>query len=586
MIRTIVTFAALLPGIARANDWYVDASFSNCAQSNGSAALPYCTISAAVAHAASGDTIHIAPGSYFETVTVGIALDFVGTQGAAVTILDGAGSNPTMVVNPSADVSISGITFHAAALPQPYTDGAALTADHASVTLADCVVDSCSAGIMVTYGDLTVDRCTFTGNVGSYCSSSIDAHYGTNTVRDSSFVGNAGGLSAVELGAPATVERCVFQSNQASSNFGTPAYGAALLASDLTATDCLFDSNFISATSFEPGGYGGAAVIEGTSVLTRCRFVGNSNTGPNGSGAVGGALYISSGTVTLTDCEIVQNLCTTNWPGHGAIGGGVAVEGFTVASVSFLRCTIAGNRADGPGTLTSGGTGGGVWISNYNTGVVTFEDTVVADNFAANPSGAPDVDGTATTNDYNLFGNTAGLTLTGTGPNDLLDVDPLFVDPANGDFSLQAASPCVDSADPLVAPGGFDVGGVPRVLDGKLTRVLVLDRGAREFDNVQVAVSGQATPGGTITIDSTGTAGLAALLIVGAAERERIVLPFGSLFVDLTAPFVILPWGVLPNSQTITISPGFPVPTTLTLQEAALSARVGNFSNFVSLEIE
>ena len=232
------------------------------------------------------------------------------------------------------------------------------------------------------------------------------------------------------------------------------------------------------------------------------------------------------------------------------------------------------------------GAGGGIYIDTYKVNTVTLERRLSPTSFAADTTRGPDVDGTATTNDWNVVGNTLGLTLNGGSPHDLLDVDPVLTDPANGDVSLQPTSPCIDSGDPLAAPGGLDIAGVPRVLDGNLDRAMVLDRGAREFDNVLLTVTGPATPGGTLTFDTNGTSGLALLMIVGFAEKERTVRPFGGLFVDLAFPFVIVPWGTIPDSRQLSIDPTLPTPTTVMLQELALSGPTGNFSKFVSLTIE
>ena len=63
-------------------------------------------------------------------------------------------------------------------------------------------------------------------------------------------------------------------------------------------------------------------------------------------------------------------------------------------------------------------------------------------------------------------------------PNNLDNVDPLFVDPANGDFHLQATSPCIDAGDNN-APGLplTDMDGLPRISSG---RVVI---GAYEFQS-------------------------------------------------------------------------------------------------------
>ena len=101
-----------------------------------------------------------------------------------------------------------------------------------------------------------------------------------------------------------------------------------------------------------------------------------------------------------------------------------------------------------------------------------------------------------------------------------------------------------------------------------------------------LTVTGSATPGGVLTFDTTGTAGLPVVLVAGAAASELAVKRLGALFVDLSAPFLILPFGTIPNSQNLTVPPSLPVPLTVYLQEAALAPGAGNFGNLVTLEIE
>ncbi len=62
--------------------------------------------------------------------------------------------------------------------------------------------------------------------------------------------------------------------------------------------------------------------------------------------------------------------------------------------------------------------------------------------------------------------------------------DPLFVDSVNGDYRLQAASPCIDIGDPSGAYEGWtDIDGNPRVIDipPKGDGITDIDIGADEY---------------------------------------------------------------------------------------------------------
>jgi hypothetical protein len=162
-----------------------------------------------------------------------------------------------------------------------------------------------------------------------------------------------------------------------------------------------------------------------------------------------------------------------------------------------------------------------------------------------------------------------------------LDLDPLFVDPASGDFTLRSDSPAVDSGDPAESPAGTDAAGHPRRLDGNLDRIRILDRGAFEFDHAQLTVTADARPGGALTLDLTGTNGLSALPVVGLETGALDWPPFGVLLVDLSASAWILPLAPLPFRMSGTIPSDFPDGTTLVFQAVAISVSngAGNLSN-------
>ena len=103
---------------------------------------------------------------------------------------------------------------------------------------------------------------------------------------------------------------------------------------------------------------------------------------------------------------------------------------------------------------------------------------------------------------------------------------------------------------------------------------------------MSLAISGTATPGGVLTIDTSGTAGLSVILIVGTAPDEACAYPFGSLFLSFASPWTILAWGQVPSSVQVAIPPSSPTPLPLVFQELALDALArGNTSNAVELTI-
>jgi hypothetical protein len=306
-------------------------------------------------------------------------------------------------------------------------------------------------------------------------------------------------------------------------------------------------------------------------------------------GGLGGGVWTSSyQPLDFIDCAITGNTATAADAGTAGSGGGVCVahgKGWHW-SVAFSRCTIANNSATGHDGLPAGD-GGGLWI-DPNVATVDLSHTIVAGNAAVSTGGAPDCSGPISSLGYNLIGDTTGCTITGDGTGNQLDVDPLFIDPGNGDFTLRSDSPALDAGDPAVRVAGADAAGNPRVLDGDLDRKMVVDLGAYEFDNVHLEVTGQATPGGTLTFTTTGTAALPILMLVGSVPGDLLAPPFGTLFLDFTDPWLLLSWGSVPDQRSWSVDPSIPVPSEWILQPLVLDAatHAGNLGNAVVVALE
>ena len=81
------------PALGAASTLYVDGSSATCSDSGpGTAAQPFCTISAAAAHAGAGQTVQVAGGTYTEDVKIsasggpGAPITFTAAPGASVTL--------------------------------------------------------------------------------------------------------------------------------------------------------------------------------------------------------------------------------------------------------------------------------------------------------------------------------------------------------------------------------------------------------------------------------------------------------------------------------------------------------------------
>ncbi|MBL8840286.1 MAG: hypothetical protein JNL90_02030 [Planctomycetes bacterium] len=683
--HALLLFATILATgpLALAGDWYVDQNYASCSSGSGSASNPFCTIGAAVAAAATGDTVHIAPGTYVEKVTDTKSLTFIGTGGAAVTTVKGSGGSNAFKLKSGTTSTFSQLTiansYQAVDLDagcavaasdctfdsNPGSTGGAIRALSSQLSFERCRFLQCSAGnggaIHAIGGSLTaidsefdsnqsgnaasshtgggavyacegtvvsLERCIFSMNTtpsaggairfsesrsasgstkipvdatlvdcivtGNECDTeggAIQARKGTELeLRFCSFDNNRshnGGAIDYDFGTlvptrPHTMIGCRFVNNGGTDHFGIGGSGGALrfMADDLVLTDCVFIGNFAGEGRYSNGIGGGVRMTRGT--VTRCSFVENRAEGTKEafSGGFGGGAYVN-GDTTFTDCVFERNLATNRLSNQAGNGGGL-MFGPNVAA-TLRRCTLAGNRAETTHGKARGGAHGGGIETGANM-VLSLDHCIIASNFAQ--LAGPDLRGRANLIDYNCIGDTQDAILLTTGPNDLLDVDPEFVDDVSGDFSLRPTSPCIDSGDPSLHVDGKDVQAFPRTLDGDLDGQLRIDRDGHEFSHVRLALSGSFTPGGVVTVTSTGLAGFATFLIVGDAEGRRPLNGFGELYVELLAPFVLLPWLPLPSVVDVDVDPAFPVPATFYVQEFAYGGGAGNLSNLVRLDIQ
>ncbi len=207
----------------------------------------------------------------------------------------------------------------------------------------------------------------------------------------------------------------------------------------------IYHSNITGNTALYNGG--GIASLERSAVsLAYCVIEGNQVTG----GASGGGLYSESSSITMEHCEISRNSVLADGP-----GGGVSTES---SAAALANCVIAGNTAYA---------GGGIFSSILSTTTLT-NCTIIGNAAYGDTSGGARVSAGASVtmtdcilwsdspDEIHVSSGTVAATFSdiqgayaGTGN---IDADPLFVDAANGDYTLQAGSPCIDAGDPESAP--------------------------------------------------------------------------------------------------------------------------------------
>lgn len=297
-------------------------------------------------------------------------------------------------------------------------------------------------GYVMTFGDWIGGAIALTGNaapniVGCIFTNCI-AHVGgaiccsgtsAPVIRDCTFIGNsgdAGGGLYVHDGANPSIDDCRFSDNSAPFTGGGGAY---CQGSAPTFTRCTFTNNSAAV------GGGLLCSIVASPRIVDCSFIGND------AEYLGGGLGIEDRCgPTIEGCTFANNTSGT---------GGATYCWLSTAA--FRRCTFYGNSA------RSGG-GVGCWPG----AVITMENTVLSFS-SAGKSFVFSNDSAVTLTCTDIYGNANGdwFGVIGDqlGQNGNISEDPLFCDALEGDFRLQANSPCAPDHNPACGTiGAWPVG--------------------------------------------------------------------------------------------------------------------------------
>ncbi len=317
------------------------------------------TVAGALASAAAGDTILIAPGTYQEhDLRVDRGLTVLGSGTAAEpVIIDAAGQGRVMTLASSdAPVIVRGLTITGGRFSDYRQDGAGLFCAGDSVRVEDCIIRDNHApwsdgGGLAAYlcRHLVLDGCAFLDNSSNRYGGGAYVHFstGTLTVRDCEFRGNstlayhdaglvAPGVAVVEssvfreqrgtaalLGDGSVVRQTVFRENA----------GTALrLLNGCRVEDCTFVDNRTRS--------GGAAIAANPDLeLHRSVFL------RNASDWDGGAVQVYGGHLLATDCDFIDN--TT-----GMDGGAIACGGADISGTRFIANTARDGGAIAASDIT------------------------------------------------------------------------------------------------------------------------------------------------------------------------------------------------------------------------------------------
>ncbi len=247
-----------------------------------------------------------------------------------------------------------------------------------------------------------------------------------------------------------TIRNVIFESNVA-DNLG----GAVYIYNFSSVFDNISFVNNIS------GGGGGMYISYASPLISNAIFTGNT------SAADGGALSTHSSSPIITNAIFSDNTAKNN-------GGAIIFYSSSVQYNTIINnVSLSNNQA--------GGSGGAIRFASTNAAsTLNLNNCIVWDNTATTSGNELSLVSTGTTTlNYSCYKNQTNdvEVLNGTllTTNFNITSDPLFVDAAGGDYSIQGASPCVNTGNNTYNSLPVDIRGETRIQN------TTIDMGAYEW---------------------------------------------------------------------------------------------------------
>jgi parallel beta-helix repeat protein/predicted outer membrane repeat protein len=452
-ILIIVVFT----GTVSAKTWYVD--------DDGGLGVDFSTIQDAIDNATTGDTVFVYNGTYYENIILKDGIRVQG-EGAEVTTIDarGAGSVVTALGLGSGTVLEGFMITNGTGTPILFpiiTGGGGIYMEDASPTISNNVIHANSAsdggGVYMLESSPTMRNNTIANNsvnggggggIYMYDSSPIMSN---NTLQDNSA---AWGGGVYMLESSPTMRNNTIADNIVDDGGGGGIY---MQHSSPTISDNTFQSNNAS------GGGGGAFIANSFPLIAGNTFLAN-------SADFGGGIYM------IYSSPLVSNNIFQDNTADGDLGGG-GICIYQYSSPQISNNLIIGNSASKGGAILGQGDVSPEIINNHIYG-----------NSVNGVYRGDDVSIFTITNNI-IWGNGDDLYDCTATYSDIEDgdfgegnicADPLFVDLINGNFHLQAGSPCIDAGNNTGAPS-TDFDGNPRPIDGDGDEIAIVDMGAFEY---------------------------------------------------------------------------------------------------------
>ncbi|MGJ7033363.1 choice-of-anchor Q domain-containing protein [Niabella hirudinis] len=198
---------------------------------------------------------------------------------------------------------------------------------------------------------------------------------------------------------------------------------------------------------------GGLYISDGAPKISRVIIEGN-------NASQGGGLYAYNAASEMSEIIVRNNSAESYFGGGITIGSGPSAT----TSVQLRNALIVNNSA-----TAASGRGGGIYTANYGAAVPLLTNVTIGNNAAASGGGVYILAGSVKINNSIIWANTTGGSATTPGadiyggsavlknsiaqvynsadPANLVGSDPLFSNPANGDYRLLSASPAINKGN-------------------------------------------------------------------------------------------------------------------------------------------
>ena len=248
--------------------------------------------------------------------------------------------------------------------------------------------------------------------------------------------------------------------------------------------------------------------VSSSLTIESCEF--SNNFGRYGAGFSTNSTSSSTITVSVANCLFHNNVSDDAGGGDALSGSsfGIFLNG-GAANATIVNNTFAYNYDNGTNTAFDKGT---VALRRYLSGDalnVDMHNNVFWENYSdnsgtLNPQNIGLVNGLAL-NSMNFTYNNANQTnlsskVTSLTENNTTNVDPVFADAPNGDYSLQAGSPMIDAGDNSQVPTGV----TEDILGNNRFENTTVDKGAYEFFVPNAVPPTVVTQDITVQLDANG----------------------------------------------------------------------------------